>query len=169
MSDPPRFRPDEILAALERHHVAYVLIGGLAAALHGSPHVTFDVDVCPDPESANLERLVSALDDLDARVFTEGIPEGLPFGRDAASLLRARTWNLVTRAGRLDLTFEPAGTAGYSDLVRDAIDVEIRGVHVRLGALADVVRSKEAAGREKDRLALPALRELLRLMRDPDD
>jgi len=67
----------------------------------------------------------------------------------------------VTDHGRLDITFEPSGTAGYPDLARDAVHLEILGVEVDVASLADVIRSKEAAGREKDRLVLPVLRRLL--------
>jgi hypothetical protein len=64
-------------------------------------------------------------------------------------------WNLTTDAGDLDLRFVPAGTRGFEDLVRDAVRVDITGITLRVASLADVIRSKEAAGREKDRAALP--------------
>jgi hypothetical protein len=138
-----------------------VLIGGLAATLYGSPHVTTDVDVTPDTASDNLRRLAKALDDLDARVRTPGEPYGLAFDRSAAMLARVELLNLTTRAGDLDLTFRPQGTDGYQDLSRRAVELVIHGIHVSVAALADIIRSKEAAGREKDRLTLPTLRRLL--------
>ena len=58
----PRFDPEAILKVLESHGVDYVLIGGLAATLHGSPIRTGDADICPSPETPNLVRL--ALIDL---------------------------------------------------------------------------------------------------------
>ena len=63
-------------------------------------------------------------------------------------------WNLVTDFGRLDLTFEPSGTGGYADVARDAVHLTILGAEVDVASLADVIRSKEAAGREKDRLGV---------------
>ena len=69
--------------------------------------------------------------------------------------------HLTTQFGDLDITQNPSGTRGYSDIQRDAGVVDIGGCKVRLASLADVIRSKEAAGREKDRRALPVLRELL--------
>ncbi|MGH7542402.1 MAG: hypothetical protein ACREK7_00550 [Gemmatimonadota bacterium] len=161
MADPPIFDPEAIFRILEKHEVRYVLVGGLAATLHGSPHVTTDVDITPDRDSANLGRLAAALDDLDARIRVEGEPGGLRFDRSPETLARSAILNLSTRHGDLDLTFEPAGTAGYEDLRRQALEVEIRGTTVVVASLADVVRSKEAAGREKDRLTLPTLRRLL--------
>jgi hypothetical protein len=155
------FRPQEILRVLDEHGVRYVLIGGLAAVLHGAPHVTTDVDVVPEDGQANLERLSAALRDLDARIRTTGEPDGIPFDHSAESLSRIRVWNLQTSKGDLDITFEPSGTRGYDDLRRDVVRMEVRGIDVPVASLADVVRSKEAAGRARDRAALPALRELL--------
>jgi hypothetical protein len=97
---------------------------------------------------------------LDARVRSVDSPDGLRFAHDAASLRRANVWNLVTNAGDLDLAMLPSGTQGYDDLRRDAIAIAIVGVPTRVAALADIIRSKEAAGRDKDRAALPMLRRL---------
>lgn len=155
------FRPHEILAVLDRHGVRYVLIGGLAAVLHGAPHVTTDVDVVPEEAKRNLERLSVALKELGARIRVTGEPDGVPFDHSGESLARVRIWNLQTDLGDLDLTFEPSGTSGYDDLTRDAVAMEVRGISVPVASLADVIRSKEAAGRPRDRAALPALRELL--------
>jgi hypothetical protein len=155
------FQPAEILSVLERHGVEFVVIGGLAAALQGSPFVTTDVDVTPRRAHKNLERLSAALKELEARIRTEEAPEGFPFDHDARSLAGLGLLNLTTRFGDLDISIEPVGTAGYGDLVRDAKSFELGGVRVLVASLADVVRSKEAAGREKDRLVLPTLRRLL--------
>ena len=157
----PEFRPEEILRVLSEHDVRFVLVGGFAAVIHGSPYVTTDVDVVPDASRDNLGRLSDALRALGARVWTESVPEGLAFGHNADSLAGSRMWNLVTDHGRLDLTFLPSGTGGYDDLARDAVHLTILGIEVDVASLADVIRSKEAAGRERDRLVLPVLRRLL--------
>ncbi|MCI0634666.1 MAG: hypothetical protein L0206_12240 [Actinobacteria bacterium] len=162
----PDLRPDEILATLDRHRVRYVLIGGLAAILHGAPHLTIDVDIVPEEDRANLDRLSAALDELNARIRIAGEEEGVPFGHDGASLSRVRIWNLVTDLGNLDITFEPSGTRGYDDLRRDARTMTVRGVDVPVASLADVIRSKQAADREKDRVVLPVLRALLERQRE---
>ena len=159
------FDPARVLAALRSADVEFVLIGGMAAILHGDVGVTVDLDIVPAPGRANLERLAAALRSLDARIRTEGEPEGLPFDCSPAYLRRLgpdAILNLTTRAGDLGLTFRPSGTEGYSDLRRDAVEVEAAdGLRILVASLADVIRSKEAAGREKDRLALPRLRRLL--------
>ncbi len=156
----PEFGPEKILAVLEAHDVRCVLIGGFAAVIHGSPYLTTDVDVVPAVDHENLERLSDALRSLHAKVWTSAEPDGVPFDHSASSLADVRVWNLVTDHGRLDLTFRPSGTQGYEDLARDASHLVILGVGVDVASLADIIRSKEAAGREKDRLVLPVLRRL---------
>jgi hypothetical protein len=156
----PEFGPEKILAVLEQHGVRAVLIGGFAAVIHGSPYLTTDVDVVPATDPENLGRLSDALRDLHAKVWTSAEPGGIAFDDSASSLADVRVWNLVTDHGRLDLTFEPSGTQGYEDLSRDATHLVILGVGIDVASLADIIRSKEAAGREKDRLVLPVLRRL---------
>ncbi|MEP6759223.1 MAG: hypothetical protein ABJB55_08510 [Actinomycetota bacterium] len=155
------FDPRRIFEVLDRHGVRYVLIGGLAAILHGASHLTTDVDVVPKEARDNLDRLSAALKELHARIRVTSEPEGVPFDYSAESLARVRVWNLQTAAGDLDITFEPSGTRGYDDLRRDAISMRLRSGDVTVASLADVIRSKEAADRPRDRAALPGLRALL--------
>ena len=93
-------------------------------------------------------------------MWTETDPDGIAFAHDATSFASARIWNLVTDFGRLDLTFEPSGTTGYADVARDEVHLTVLGVEMDVASLADVIRSKEAAGREKDRVTLPVLRRI---------
>jgi hypothetical protein len=157
----PDFGPEHIFAALARHGVRSVLVGGFAAVIYGSPYLTTDVDVVPATDHENLERLACALRELQAKVWSEHAPEGLAFDASAERLERAQIWNLVTDHGRLDIAFVPSGTQGYDDLARDARHLTVLGVGIDVASLADVIRSKEAAGRDKDRLVLPVLRRLL--------
>jgi hypothetical protein len=161
MPAEPEFRPELLLEVLARHGVRLVLIGGFAGVIHGSPYVTTDIDIVPEQGAANLRALSTALTELNARVWTQTEPAGVPFDHDLASLASVRIWNLVTDHGRLDITFEPSGTAGYADLARDAVHLSILGAEVDVASLADVIRSKEAADRDKDRLVLPVLRRIL--------
>jgi hypothetical protein len=159
------FEPGELLRALESHHVHYVVIGALAAVAAGAPVVTTDLDVTPERSKENLERLARALHDLDAKLRTPNDPDGVPFPHDAELLATADTWMLATRSGDLDLAFAPAGTGGYDDLRRHARRERIAGVVVAVAHLADVIRSKEAANREKDAMQLPILRRTLERIR----
>ena len=152
---------NRIVETLSDHGVKFVVIGGLAAVAHGSPFPTEDVDITPEASRENLERLSSALRALDARIRTDAVPDGLRFDHDGESLGAAGVWNLVTPHGWLDISMLPAGTGGYSDLVTDSRELEIMGIRVRVASLADVIRSKQAANRDKDQRVLPTLREIL--------
>lgn len=159
--DRAGFDPIAILAALGAHDVSYVVIGAFAATLYGSPIATGDADITPARDAENLARLAAALRAMDARVWAASGPGGLAFDCSPEMLDRAEVWNLVTAHGRLDISFVPSGTRGYGDLAREARVYDVAGVRVPVASLADVIRSKEAAGREKDRAVLPALRRLL--------
>jgi hypothetical protein len=162
VSGAENFNPMAIVEAFNRHHVDYVVIGGFAAELHDAPvRPTRDIDFTPSTTAENLTRVSEALSDLGARIRTEGVPEGLAFSHDGASLGRAAVWNLTSDLGELDISFRPSGTEGYDDLVRDAIRLDVRGQAMPVASLADVIRSKEAAGREKDLSVLGALQRRL--------
>ena len=158
------FDPGRMLSALHGAEVRFVLIGGMAAILHGDVGVTLDLDVVPEREADNLERLAAALRALGARIRAADTPAGSPFDCTGAFFRRLpedSILNLTTVAGDLDLAFRPSGTRGYADLERDAAQIEAaEGVRILVASLADVVRSKEAANREKDRIVLPRLRRL---------
>jgi hypothetical protein len=154
------FQPTLALEMLRAHGVGFICIGGTAAVMHGANYVTFDLDVCPDEDADNLERLSRALTALHARVRVEGVDDGFVFAHDGASLARARMWNLMTDAGDLDICFVPAGTAGYDDLARNAVAMDLDGHTILVASLDDIIRSKRAANRDKDRLALPILEEI---------
>ena len=169
-SDAPPLADEDaaaIFATLDRHRVAYVVIGGMAAAMWGAdlPRTT-DADIVPAADTDNLPRLAAALEELGARLRVPGQPDGLPAPLDAEVLAGRSILTLVTDHGPLDLTFQPDGTGGYDDLVRRATRRTV-GDHpsVPVADLADVINSKEAAGRAKDLIALPALRRLLARLR----
>lgn len=159
---PAPLDPELLFTTLARHHVQYVLIGALAARLHGFPRFTQDADITPARDPGNLQRLAAALRELDARIYTDPIPEGLPFDCSPQMLARGDMWNLITKAGRLDLAFKPSGTTGFSDLAPHAIRFELYGHPLLAARLEDIIRSKEAAGRPKDRQDVQVLRAILK-------
>jgi len=65
--------------------------------------------------------------------------------------------NLTTRFGDFDISFEPAATTGFADLVQRSVEVEVDGTIVTVASLADIIRSKETANRPKDHATLPIL------------
>ncbi len=163
MSEVAPLDPGKIIRVLDKHGVRFVLIGALAARLYGFPRLTADADITPVDDAGNLARLAKALRELKARVYTESIPEGLDFDCSAVMLARATMWNLVTSAGRIDIAFKPAGTAGYDDLMKEAVEFEAFGVRFFAASLDDIIRSKSAAGRPKDREDVALLRAMRRL------
>ena len=164
MSEPeepgePAFSPAAIVAALNRHEVRYVVIGAFAAIAQRAPiPATRDIDIAPDASTENLARLSRALTDLGARIRTGAEPSGLPSGHDATSLAAAEVWNLICADGEFDISLHPAGFAcGYAQLAPGAHRLRVGNVEVVVADLADVIRSKESAGRPKDLQVLPRL------------
>jgi len=155
------FRPRDAIAVLAREGVEYIVIGGLGAVLHGANTFTRDLDICPRRSPANLERLARALRAMNARIRTEGVPEGLPFACDQTFFRAVAMLNLVTDHGDLDVSFQPVALGGYEDIVDRAQRLSLDGIETVVSSLEDIIRSKEAAGRPKDLAALPALHTLL--------
>jgi hypothetical protein len=161
VAGPPKLR--ELLAALAGHEVELIVVGGVAAVLEGAGLMTDDLDVLVETSEANLERLLAALEDLDA-VYRD--PAGRRLRPDAERLASFRLHLLDTRLGRLDLlrTLKP-GERSYADLVRRSRTYRIGGLEIPVLELAAVIESKEAADRPKDRAALPLLRRTLEELR----
>jgi len=154
--------PELLFTTLARHQVEFVLIGALAARLQGFPRFTRDADITPARGSTNLARLAAALRELHARIYTEPIPEGLAFDCSPQMLARADIWNLVTKAGRLDLAFNPSGTTGFADLASHAVRFDVYGHTLLAARLEDIIRSKEAAGRPQDKQDVEVMKEMLK-------
>ncbi len=162
MSAPDlEFEPELVFRALNDHGVHYVVIGGYAAVIHGSPTVTADADICAARDRANLDRLGAALRETHARIRTHAVPEGVPVTLDGEFLERMSMVNLVTDGGAFDISFTPAAfPAGYSELADHAIRFDLGGVIVPVASLDDIIRSKRSANRPKDHATLPILEAL---------
>ncbi|MBX3173503.1 MAG: hypothetical protein KF709_03780 [Gemmatimonadaceae bacterium] len=160
-SQLPALDPERIFRVFAEHGVEYVLIGALAARFAGYPLLTADADMTPSRSAENLGRLAAALREIDARVFTVGVPEGLSFDCSAATLARGEIWNLVTAAGRLDLVFFPPGGGDYDELLRHSSRYEVAGAPVTAASLEAIVSMKEAADRPKDRQAVAIIKAML--------
>lgn len=161
-----KFDPVSICRILNEERVDYVVIGGFASVILGSPLPTEDIDVLPDRSSENLTRLAHALRRMNAMIRTEG--EAIPARMDAEFLENMPIMlNLVTDFGVVDLTFEPAGPVhGYAEWNADASSEEIAAdLIIRVAALDDIIESKRAANRAKDQRALPYLESLRELRR----
>jgi hypothetical protein len=162
VSDPP-FDPLSGLRTLVEQGVRFVLIGGYAAALRGSPMMTGDVDLCYARDPENLERLAAALGELGARL--RGAPADVPFRLDARAFEAGDHFTFATDVGPIDCLGTPAGTDGFADLDASATEESLDGVLVRVASLDDLIRMKRAASRPQDRIAL----EWLSALRDELD
>jgi hypothetical protein len=155
------FDPVEICAVLADEEVEFVVLGGFAAIIHGSPLPTEDIDVIPSRAIANLERLATALKRLEAKIRTRDEP--IETKIDAAFILNMpHMLNLVTRFGDVDLVFTPAGALGnYEQWLEGSRQARLReDLIVAVASLDDVIASKTAANRPKDQRALPYLESL---------
>jgi hypothetical protein len=163
VSAPPRaeFDPTRLLRALVDARVDFVVIGGVAAVLHGSARNTFDLDICFASDPHNLEGLGSTLLGLDARL--RGVPDRVPFVPDAAALKRIEVLTLVTTAGDLDVLRAPSGAPRYDVLRGHADRYDVGGFEVRVASVEDLIAMKTAAGRPKDLGDIEELEAILRL------
>jgi hypothetical protein len=150
MSLPRPFDPHRILAELDRQGVDYVVIGGIAAALHGSPSATFDLDVCYSRQQENLVRLVAALRELNARLRVGRDDTPLPFRLDPRTLRAGDTFTFETDAGPFDILGAPSGTAGYPELAATAVEMDLGGLTAKVASLDSLIAMKQAAARPKD-------------------
>lgn len=166
MSELREFRPEVILRRLLAHSVRFVIVGGLAAQVHGSPSLTRDVDICYDREFENLQNIAEVLGELVA--IRRGLPTGAPPmpPLDARTLRAGGLFTLSTTAGDFDLLATPDPGFDYERLRSNAIHAVVAGQDVLVASLDDLMAMKRAAGRPKDRIELEilgALREELDL------
>lgn len=143
------------LRLLAQYRVNCVIVGGIAAAIHGSTLLTNDVDVCYARDSSNLKRLAEALQSVNARL--RNAPAGLPFILDAETLERGLNFTFSTDIGDLDLLGEIRGVGVYKDVLEGSVTFELFGQHFAVIDIGKLIVAKRAAGRQKDLMALPEL------------
>lgn len=139
--------------ALARHNVRYLIVGGIAAILHGWPGATADLDVLGAFDPGNLERLAAALADLDATASG--------WDGTAGTLATQTAWPLQTRAGPVDLLFVLEPWGDYDELLPRSEEIQAFGLALPVVSLGDLIDLKQALGRPKDlrvALELEALR-----------
>jgi hypothetical protein len=151
-----RFDAGELVRILQRHEVDFVIIGGIAGQLWGSPTITQDLDICYAREQTNLEHLAGALHELNAKL--RGVKEDAPFRLDARTLFNGDSFTFITDFGAFDCLATPSGTSGYNDLKQGAEAMPVGGGRkVWVCSIDDLIRMKRAAGRRKDQLELEHL------------
>ena len=158
MAESPRkFDPIGLLGVLDRHRVAYIVIGGFGRVVQGAEEVTRGVDVVPSPKPDNLERLDAALEELEAVT-----PDGHAASREALGDDAVLTFS--TGRGELKVVQQPEGTRGYEDLRRAATREPLgRGIRPAVSSVDDLARMLAALGRGEDQQKLRDLRRLAEL------
>ena len=156
-----------VLGAFEDAGVDSILVGGLAATVHGSARLTQDVDFVYSREADNIERLVQAL--RPHSPYLRGAPTGLPFEWSAATIALGLNFTLTTAIGDIDLLGEISGGGDYQALLPHTITVEIFGYRCRCLDLPSLIKAKRAAGRPKDLEALAELVEIRGSRKRPPD
>jgi len=162
MADDSEKSALELLAeVLLAHGVEFIVVGGQAEVLMGSPRVTYDVDLCYKRTAENLERLAMALRGLAVQL--RGAPGDLPFQIDSRSLALGSNFTLTTRLGDLDLLgyLEPLG--GYEAIASRAEVYRIGDLDLRVIALDDLIAIKQHIRRPKDQQSLFHLLAIKRL------
>jgi predicted nucleotidyltransferase len=145
----------KLLQLLTEHDVAFIIIGGVAAVIHGSSRLTQDLDVVYQRSPQNLTRLVQAL--AEQSPYLRGAPPGLPFEWSVATLRMGLNFTLETSVGPLDLLGEVTGGGRYENLLGHTIEVEVFGLRCRCLDLPALIQTKRAAGRPKDLEAIAEL------------
>jgi predicted nucleotidyltransferase len=161
MTDRPPLKADEILRRLVERGVDFVVIGGVAAVLHGSARNTFDLDICFATDRANLLALGDVLTALRARL--KGVDDDVPFVPDERTLRQVELLTLVTSLGELDVLSRPPGAPRFQELRRNADRYDLGGFNVLVASIEDLIAMKEAAGRPKDLVDIEELEAIKRL------
>ena len=159
----------ELFAALTRHGVDYVVIGGVATQVHGHRRTTMDLDLTPDPRAENLRRLGAALAELDARPRDTASAEvEVPVGDPERLAIAAIVPPLITRHGQIHILKEPKGARPFDEMRAQALVIDLDGCEVAIVSLDDLIRMKRAAGRPGDLDDIAVLSEVERLGREPE-
>ena len=157
----------DVLVLLAAHRVEFIIVGGVAATIHGSARVTHDLDLVYSRTEQNLVRLVAALE--PEHPYPRGAPPGLPFRWNVETLRRGLNFTLQTDLGDLDLLGEITGGGGYPQLWPHSVELQAFGNRHRCLDLETLIRVKRAAGRPRDLDAIAELRAIQQERRKPEE
>ena len=154
---------EAVIRTFSEAGVEFVIVGGLAATIHGSARLTQDIDFVYSRTDVNIRRLVAAL--VPHAPYLRGAPPGLPFDWSEETVERGLNFTLTTAIGDVDLLGEITGGGDYDALAPHCVDVGLFDYPCRCLDLPGLIRAKRAAGRPKD---LEALAELEALLQERD-
>lgn len=126
----------------------FIIIGGVAAVVHGAARATFDLDVVYSRDPDNIIHLVETLAPYSP--YLRDAPDGLPFIFDQKTVQSGLNFTLTTQLGNLDLLGEVVGGGTYEDLLPYSQKIEVFGVRCFCLGIERLIRVKRAAGRPKD-------------------
>ena len=147
-----------LLVALTEAGVEFVVVGGVAGGIHGSPFVTNDLDVCYATDHANLTRMVKLI--RGCSPYPRGWEDGLTFSFDARTLRTAPVLTLRTSHGDLDLLDRVDGVGSHADALMSSEEVSAFGIRFRVLTLDALIRARRASARPKDLAQIPTLEAL---------
>lgn len=140
----------EILAALDRERVEFIVVGGAAAVLQGVPITTLDIDIVHRRTHENAERLAKALEAPDA-VYRHDRRRLRP---GVSHLIGPGDQLTETPHGPLDCLGTIEEQTTYEDLLPDARSLEVEGIVVQVLSLERLIDVKRKLDRPKDKLML---------------
>ena len=149
-----------ILELLDRHGVEFVVVGGVAAVLQGAPVTTFDIDTLVKVDAANADRLLAALDALEARFREHG---ALKPTRD--DLMGGGHLLLMTNSGPLDVLGFIGRGRRFEDVAASVSTIAVGDLSVRVLDLEALIEEKKTLGRDKDLAVVRLLEAVLRRRR----
>ncbi len=150
---------EAILEVLARHRVDFVLVGGVAAVLHGVPGTTFDLDIVQSRDPANIDRLLSALRELDAIYRIQPSRRLVP---NASHLTSGGHNLLLTKFGPLDVLGTIGHGHAWNELIEHCNSLPLdNGLTIAVLNLPMQITVKEEVAGEKDNIMLPLLRRTL--------
>ncbi len=139
---------EAILTAMMARGIRVVVVGGVAATVHGSARFTNDIDFCYDAAPENVDLLVALLTEWHA--YLRGIEAGLSFILDARTFRTTPVMTLTTTMGAIDLRDRVPGVGGYSEALAASESVRIGATDFRVLTLEALIASKNAVRRKKD-------------------
>jgi hypothetical protein len=138
----------ELFRVLAEHDVDYLVIGGVAAQVHGRRRTTKDLDVTPAPDAENFVRLAAALAALDAHPTTLGPSAPTPTAEQLR--LAPVVPPLTTRHGELHILNEVPGASEYAVMRTRALKTDLDGIAMLIVGVDDLIRMKRTIGRPSD-------------------
>lgn len=152
---------EEILKILTQNHVEFILIGGLAAVVHGFSGATADLDVVYSRAPGNVKKIIKALSPHHVRL--RALDENLPFFFDEKTFENCHNFTLTTDLGDLDLLFEIPGFQDFTDILSHSERIEVFNMECRVLSLEGLIHNKKACARPKDLLQLQELEAIKRI------